>query len=194
MAIGASLWATALHIRERCRDHKDAHIGCQWGYGQLVIETDSPIFHLVRHRPHRGELARRHHGEPDRQAVLERVDGGYDFIAAAMAHNGDPNKLNGGGPIWAIFDADAVVRERWNPKPPNVDPRFFREWCDGEGTGGQHQQSVPEEADAGMSCRRLSSSTTPSSPRASTATSRSPNRCSRSRNRRSMRHGRLDPP
>ena len=35
-------------IRERCRDHKDAHIGCQWGYGQLVIETDSPIFHLVR--------------------------------------------------------------------------------------------------------------------------------------------------
>jgi FAD binding domain len=28
---------------------------------------------------------------------------------------------NGGGPIWAIFDADAVMRERWNPAPPNVD-------------------------------------------------------------------------
>jgi len=35
--------------------------------------------------------------------------------------------LNGGGPIWAIFDADAVRREEWDPKPPNVDPNgwFF---------------------------------------------------------------------
>src|SRR6185369_11334773 len=34
---------------------------------------------------------------------------------------------NGGGPIWAIFDADTVVREKWDPKPPNVDPNgwFF---------------------------------------------------------------------
>ncbi len=28
---------------------------------------------------------------------------------------------NGGGPIWAIFDADAVAREKWDPRPPNVD-------------------------------------------------------------------------
>ncbi|HTV37597.1 MAG TPA: FAD-binding protein, partial [Xanthobacteraceae bacterium] len=28
---------------------------------------------------------------------------------------------NGGGPIWAIFDADAVAREKWNPNPPHVD-------------------------------------------------------------------------
>ena len=28
---------------------------------------------------------------------------------------------NGGGPIWAIFDADAVERERWDPNPPFVD-------------------------------------------------------------------------
>jgi hypothetical protein len=28
---------------------------------------------------------------------------------------------NGGGPIWAIFDADAVEREKWQPVPPNVD-------------------------------------------------------------------------
>jgi hypothetical protein len=33
--------------------------------------------------------------------------------------------LNGGGPIWAIFDSDAVAREKWNPKPPNVDPLYF---------------------------------------------------------------------
>ena len=36
-------------------------------------------------------------------------------------------KGTGGGPIWAIFDADAVVREKWDPNPPNVDPNgwFF---------------------------------------------------------------------
>jgi succinate dehydrogenase/fumarate reductase flavoprotein subunit len=39
-----------------------------------------------------------------------------------MAYNGDPSKLNGGGPIWAIFDADGAAREKWNPKSPNVDP------------------------------------------------------------------------
>ncbi len=32
-----------------------------------------------------------------------------------MAYNGDQQKLNGGGPIWAIFDAAAVEREKWKP-------------------------------------------------------------------------------
>ena len=43
-----------------------------------------------------------------------------NFINAAMAGIGDGH--NGGGPIWAIFDADAVERQKWDPKPPNVDP------------------------------------------------------------------------
>jgi hypothetical protein len=42
-----------------------------------------------------------------------------NWINAALAGIGDGH--NGGGPIWAIFDADAVARERWNPAPPNVD-------------------------------------------------------------------------
>jgi succinate dehydrogenase/fumarate reductase flavoprotein subunit len=42
-----------------------------------------------------------------------------NFINAALAGIGDGH--NGGGPIWAIFDADAVKREKWEPKPPNVD-------------------------------------------------------------------------
>ena len=42
-----------------------------------------------------------------------------NFINAALAGIGDGH--NGGGPIWAIFDADAVTRERWSPRPPNVD-------------------------------------------------------------------------
>jgi hypothetical protein len=42
-----------------------------------------------------------------------------NFINAALAGIGDGH--NGGGPIWAIFDADAVAREDWDPRPPNVD-------------------------------------------------------------------------
>ena len=46
----------------------------------------------------------------------------YEYLAAALAWTGDPKKMNGGGPIWAIFDADAVAREKWQVKPPYVDP------------------------------------------------------------------------
>jgi succinate dehydrogenase/fumarate reductase flavoprotein subunit len=48
-----------------------------------------------------------------------------NFINAALAGIGDDH--NGGGPIWAIFDADAVARESWDPTPPNVDVKagFF---------------------------------------------------------------------
>jgi FAD binding domain-containing protein len=49
----------------------------------------------------------------------------YEYYAAAMAWTGDPKKMNGGGPIWAIFDADAVARERWRVQPPYVDPNGY---------------------------------------------------------------------
>jgi len=42
-----------------------------------------------------------------------------NFLNAALAGFSDGH--NGGGPIWAIFDANAVAREGWNPTPPNVD-------------------------------------------------------------------------
>lgn len=42
-----------------------------------------------------------------------------NWINAALAGIGDGH--NGGGPIWAIFDADAVTREGWTPEPPHVD-------------------------------------------------------------------------
>jgi hypothetical protein len=44
-----------------------------------------------------------------------------NFINAALAGIGDGQ--NGGGPIWAIFDADAVEREMWDPNRPYVDYR-----------------------------------------------------------------------
>ena len=46
----------------------------------------------------------------------------HEYFAAALAWTGDPKKMNGGGPIWAIFDAEAVAREKWDVKPPHVDP------------------------------------------------------------------------
>ena len=42
-----------------------------------------------------------------------------NFLNAALAGTGDGS--NGGGPIWAIFDADAVTREGWTVTPPYVD-------------------------------------------------------------------------
>ena len=56
------------------------------------------------------------------QRFWNELDSSYDFINAALGHHGDTTKLNGGGPIWAIFDADAVARQKWKPEPPHVDP------------------------------------------------------------------------
>jgi FAD binding domain len=42
-----------------------------------------------------------------------------NFINAALAGTGKPR--NGGGPIWAIFDSQAIARENWLPEPPHVD-------------------------------------------------------------------------
>jgi len=42
-----------------------------------------------------------------------------NYLPAALASNGGDG--NGGGPIWTIFDADAVTREKWTVEPPYVD-------------------------------------------------------------------------
>jgi succinate dehydrogenase/fumarate reductase flavoprotein subunit len=55
------------------------------------------------------------------QRFWNEVDGSHKFFTAAMGYNGDKQKLNGGGPVWAIFDAAAVEREKWKPEPPHVD-------------------------------------------------------------------------
>ncbi len=52
----------------------------------------------------------------------------YNFFNAAVAMNaasGPPDYA--AGPIWAIFDAEAVAREQWHVTPPYVDPdgHFF---------------------------------------------------------------------
>ena len=127
MALGAALWGTASQTMEAGNwISKTAHIGCQWGYSSLHWQPDSPIFEKVRASGltfvnwQNAILVKqtgvRFHNE---------VDGGHDFFAACLSYSGDPNKKNGGGPIWAIFDAEAVTRQRWDPTPPNVDPNGY---------------------------------------------------------------------
>lgn len=127
MALGASLWATANQTSESgSAITKTRHIGCRWGYASLVYEPESPMFPLAKATGLTVE---------DWQNVIfvnqggrrfwNEVDGSYKFFAAAMGYNGDKAKLNGGGPVWAIFDADAAKREKWITKPPHVDPDGF---------------------------------------------------------------------
>ena len=124
MAVGASLWGTANQtVEEGIAISKTRHIGCQWGYASLIWQPDARIFDLARASGLTvtdwqdlilvNRTGRRFWNEADAR---------YDFFAAAMAYTGDEAKLNGGGPIWAIFDQDAVAREEWDPRPPNVDP------------------------------------------------------------------------
>jgi succinate dehydrogenase/fumarate reductase flavoprotein subunit len=56
----------------------------------------------------------------------ERIDyhpNKYNFFNAAVAMNeySEPPDYSA-GPVWAIFDADAVARNKWNVTPPYVDP------------------------------------------------------------------------
>ena len=123
MAVGASLWGTANQtVEEGIAISKTRHIGCQWGYNSLIWQPDARIFDLARAS---GLTVADWHDvilvNQTGRRFWNEVDARYDFFAAAMAWNGDEKKLNGGGPIWAIFDQDAVEREEWDPRPPNVD-------------------------------------------------------------------------
>jgi urocanate reductase len=127
MEIGASLWTTANQtIDAGAQITKTRHLGCRWGYSTLVYEPDTPMFAQARAtgltvKDWQNMIFVNQNG----QRFWNEVDGSHKFFAAAMAYNGDKTKLNGGGPIWAIFDADAVEREKWKPEPPHVDPDGF---------------------------------------------------------------------
>ena len=106
--------------------NKTAYIGCRWGYSSLRWPADSPIFDRVKAS-----------GLSDvdwQNAIMVNQSGarfynelatGHDFLNAALGYSENSTKLNGGGPIWAIFDADAVVRQKWDIKPPYTDPAYF---------------------------------------------------------------------
>jgi len=127
MALGASLWGTQAQSNEAERVlQKPEHIGCKYGYSSLRWPADSPIFDKI----HASGLT----GIDWANAIMVTQDGvrfydetvdDYDFLAACMEAKGSADKRNGGGPIWAIFDSQAVERQGWDPTPPNVDPNGY---------------------------------------------------------------------
>jgi len=123
MALGASLWGTSAQTNEaeRCL-RKTAHIGCKYGEAALHWPADSPIFDKVGASGLTGvDWANAIMVTQDGVRFYDETANDYDFIAAAMESRGEPDKRNGGGPIWAIFDSDAVDRQGWDPTPPHVD-------------------------------------------------------------------------
>jgi succinate dehydrogenase/fumarate reductase flavoprotein subunit len=148
MAIGASLWGLYNQTGEfgynLC---KPGYIGCRYGYAHLQWLPGSPVFSragasglfvsdwqdliLVN------MLGNRFYDETGGQytannykSVNPYIPASYtnaanmtyrpnNFLNAALAGIGDGH--NGGGAIWAIFDADAVAREGWEPRAPHVD-------------------------------------------------------------------------
>ena len=154
MAIGASLWGAYNQVGEFGQHiTKPGRIGCQYGYVSLTWQPTSPIFPKARSvglavrdwqnvitvnqagQRFYDETAKQYSGN-NYNAIKPYTQGSYlnaanikyapaNFLDAAMAGTGEP--INGGGPIWAIFDADAVKRERWTVAPPYVD--FDQGYC-----------------------------------------------------------------
>ena len=148
MAVGASLWGLYNQTGEfGIRLTKPGAIGSQYGYPSVKWLPGSPVFDRARASGLTvynwqdvitvNMLGERFYDETgqgfasnDYNSIKPYVQGSYlnakniaykpsNWINAALAGVGDGH--NGGGPIWAIFDADAVVRENWSPAPPNVD-------------------------------------------------------------------------
>ncbi|MBI2188796.1 MAG: FAD-binding protein [Acidobacteria bacterium] len=154
MAIGASLWGTANQTLERNGAlRKRPVIGAQHIYPEWTPR--SPVFPLVRatglhvddwqnlilvnqaSRRFYDETAEgwpygTHHGFLDPYVQGDWRNGRritykpQNFLDAALAPNeGSQPPDYSAGPIWAIFDADAVTREKWDLSPPATDPLFF---------------------------------------------------------------------
>jgi succinate dehydrogenase/fumarate reductase flavoprotein subunit len=148
MAIGASLWGFYNQIGEFGSNvTKAGFIGCQYNYRHLQWMPGSPVFDRARATGLRvadwqdvilvNMLGKRFYDETGGQYIANNynsidpyVQGSWrnvrnmqwnpnNFLNAALAGIDDGH--NGGGPIWAIFDQDAVEREGWTPVPPYVD-------------------------------------------------------------------------
>lgn len=147
MEVGASLWGAANQTGEfGFHLTKPGRIGCQYGYINLIWEPGSDWFHLARaiglevkdsqNLIHVNQVGKRFYNEaagqfaannwnyvenyvPNSYRNASRPGGHTDYLPAAMGLNGRTG--NGGGPIWGIFDSEAVKRENWNPYAPYVD-------------------------------------------------------------------------
>ncbi|MBI4888566.1 MAG: FAD-dependent oxidoreductase [Acidobacteria bacterium] len=132
MALGAALWGTSNVASEHGRTiTKTRHIGARYGYENLRWNPGSPMFKQaggsgLTVRTYQDVVCVNQFG----RRFWNELDDTYGYLNACVGRQDDSEtrgKLNGGGPIWAVFDADGVAREKWDPKPPNVDPNgwFF---------------------------------------------------------------------
>ena len=148
MAIGASLWGFYNQTGEFGSNvTKPGSVGCRYNYRHLQWMPGSPVFDRARATGLRvanwqnlilvNMLGKRFYDETGGQYIANNynsldpyIQGSWlnaenlkwnpnNFLNAALAGIDDGH--NGGGPIWAIFDSDAVVREEWTPEPPYVD-------------------------------------------------------------------------
>jgi succinate dehydrogenase/fumarate reductase flavoprotein subunit len=181
MAVGASLWGGFNQTAEFGQHiTKPGRIGCQYGYVSLTWEPTSPLFPRVRAVGLRvadyhdlilvNKTGRRFYDETVGQYTQNNYDAVKDYVphswrnAANLNYNprnflnaalaGTPGEaVNGGGPIWAIFDAEAVKREKWTVAPPFVDAAegfFFSAESIGELAGRivNRYQTTPMKAHA----------------------------------------------
>lgn len=145
MAIGASLGSTSNARNEsKLSLQKTAFIGCRYGYAQwnpksptfskagaagLNVDDyqDLILVNLVGERFYDETVelrSARSEAPAEKEKELSSMRDVYSYFAAALSSavvTVDGKKHRVGGPIWAIFDADAVKREKWDPKPPFVD-------------------------------------------------------------------------
>jgi succinate dehydrogenase/fumarate reductase flavoprotein subunit len=130
MEIGAALWAAANQTVEQGDTlTKARQIGCRYGYANLKWNPGSPIFKQagasgLTVKTFQDVIMVNRHGV----RFWNEMDNTFAFLDACLSTQGDlgkNGKANGGGPIWAIFDADAVKREGWNTQPPDVDLNGF---------------------------------------------------------------------
>ena len=146
MAVGASLWGTVNQTGEfGIAITRAGYIGCQYGYPSMSPswQPTSEYFHLVRATGLRvhdyqnvievNQVGLRFYNEMVTRIPVARpsyVPNSWrnaadmkwspnNYLSAALGLNGGTG--NGGGPIWAIFDAEAVKREKWTVEPPSVD-------------------------------------------------------------------------
>ena len=129
MQVGASLWGVANQtVETQARSHifeKPYVIGNQYGYPQGGGRRnenikDSPVKGLSRAiglqvADYQNLIQVNQAG----QRFVNELATGFDWWNPCLELNG--GKGEGGGPIWAIFDADAVKREAWKCAPPYVD-------------------------------------------------------------------------
>lgn len=124
MDIGAALWGTSNTANERGYTiTKTIHIGCRYGYRNLKWNPQSPMFARAGASGLTvGDFQNLILVNQVGKRFWNEVDQSYDFLNACLGTNGSMGESSGGGPIWAIFDAAAVERQKWDPRPPNVDP------------------------------------------------------------------------